>query len=137
MCNDALVLHKGMHYEESSNPIRNVDRGGLLYPRPFAVNAVICGDITVCKRIRPAYEDNRLQEENHRQQAARLMVPNASSYVEHPNVCEHHKPENILKMTMGSATKALSRNYRNTKRNTSAIQPKGSKKRRPNTLVTK
>lgn len=137
ICKDCLVFQKIMHYEESFKLIRNLDRGGLLYPRPFVVNAVMYSYITISKLIGPEYEKLFLQEQNQRQQATSLILHNLSSNFEQLDLCGTHTSENILKMIIWVATNSLLKNYCNQKLNTQGITSKGGKKRKLETILNK
>lgn len=116
-CQKHLVLDKFFDTELNTNShyslIKNIDRGGLLYPHPDVVNVVLLNYITVQKLICSEYEKEFLQCTEQRE----LVIELTEKAVKQHNFfltdfsCNNHSKKSILYNTAKVSTNIILNNY--------------------------
>lgn len=138
LCKDKLVVEKVMDTDTSHRLIRNLDRGGLLYPQTEVVNAVLYNYIIVKKLISKDYEKCFSNVTSQRLVAINLTV-NVLSERECFSTWDdseiHHSSEEVIKMVIWASTNTLLNNYCKLKNDLCCSNRKTSKKRKLATVM--
>lgn len=143
ICKKFLVLDKHLNFanlEENFNFIKNVDRGGLLYPHSDLVNVIMLNYITINKLISTNHENKFLKCKAQRELVICLTL---NTVEEHDFFLSEfycpslkHTDFNILRLLIKTSTNIFLNNYMKKKNNIISINSDGKKRRKLETLTS-
>ena len=96
----------------NNNLIKGLDRGGLLYPKPIVVNAIIYNYL-ILNKIKSSYEKEFLNLKNQRKVLSQMTIDTLmkEDLWELPSCVNDHFSKNILHMIIWSSSNTLLNNY--------------------------
>lgn len=112
-CKSSLVYNEEMVVDENYDLIKNLNRGGLSFPKDIAVRVVLVS-YTLFNKLLENYEDAFLSIHNKRDFVINFVFNYwqlHESEIYNFNICENHKNETILKLIINCTTNTLLKNY--------------------------
>ncbi|XP_035233690.1 uncharacterized protein LOC118205512 [Stegodyphus dumicola] len=134
-CKQNITINSTVNHDQTYDLIKNLDRGGLRWPKPFIVNIIMYNYLIVNKLCSEEYEDFLL-EQNQRKIVANLTfkILELKEMLFDDIICDNgHTSESISKLIIWISTNIMLKNLCNRKNDD--IKSNKEKKRKLQTLA--